>query len=99
MSNGRKLLYTEERVRAIIARRCEQIERRMRAELAEHIARQAAREAAREVKLAEVYAQLDALKAVVRARDAAERHLAELRHRRDEIVRAFGAEHDGRPLH
>jgi len=43
--------------------------------------------------------QLRELRATVVARQAAERDLAALRQRRDAIVEAFGAEHDGTPLH
>ena len=74
MRNGRPL-YTEERVLAMFAQ--------MRRELDDMAARFAARDRARDAELAEVRQQLDQLRAVVRARHAAEAEVERLRAIRD----------------
>jgi len=91
MRNGRKLLYSEERVRAMFAR--------MRDELHELAERHAREVAALRAELDQVRAQFDELRAISLARSRAEIEVAELRRLR-EIGRARLAQHDpAAPLH
>ena len=90
--NGRKLLYAEERVRAMFAR--------MRDELRELGERHRAEVTALRAELDQIRAQFDELRTVSLARSRAEVELAELRRLRD-IGRARLAQRDPAttPLH
>jgi hypothetical protein len=81
----RRLLYTEERVRAMF--------NRMRSELDEMAARHAAEAYRLRLELDEVRAQFDELRSTVLARTRAEVELDELRRLRD-IGRARAAQRD-----
>jgi len=90
-NGGRRLLYTEERVRALFAR--------MREELHELADRHAAQVAALRAELDEVRAQFDELRSISLARQKAEAELREL-YRERAIQRARAAERDAStPLH
>src|SRR5215467_9360357 len=89
-NGGRRLLYTEERVRALFAR--------MRDELNEMASRHASEVAVLRTELDEIRAQFDELRAVSLARQRAHAELVGL-HRRA-IQRARAAERDAStPLH
>jgi len=81
----RRLLYTEERVRALFAR--------MRSELHEMAARHASEQYRLRQELDEVRAQFDELRSIASARSRAETELDELRRLR-EIGRARAAQRD-----
>jgi uncharacterized protein involved in exopolysaccharide biosynthesis len=83
--NGCRVVYSEERVRALFAR--------MRHELHELADRHAAEVNAMRAELNEVRAQFDQLRSISLARQRAEVELAELRRLR-EIGRARAAERD-----
>jgi len=83
--NGRRILYTPERVHAVFAR--------MRDELHELAAKHAAEVAAVRAELDEVRAQFDELRSISLARQRAEAELREL-YRERAIQRARAAERD-----
>src|SRR5262249_51996374 len=80
----RRVLYTEERVRALFAR--------TRAELDEMSERHAAEAARLRHELEECRADLAELRAAVLARQRSEQEVSELRRRRDAIIEAFAAD-------
>jgi hypothetical protein len=83
--NGRRVLYTEERVRALFAR--------MRDELNEMAVRHASEVAVLRTQLDEIRAQFDELRAVSLARQRTHAELVGL-HRERAIQRARAAERD-----
>ena len=89
MRNGRHLVYTEERVRALFAK--------MRSDLHEMAARHAAEVTRLREELDGVRAAFDELRSISRARQQAEAELREL-YRERAIARARAVEHDPKAM-